>query len=327
MRRLLLLLGVCVFGLLIITPAFAEEKPPAPIVAPTAEDKALAARVIPLAKAAQGTLGQESANIILNGWPGGLVPLLSGEKPATADQLSFARSVLGGIVAALVQAPTWPHPKLIKVPHAKTAPVIDGKLDDPAWKHAVVLKGAYPLNSLTVEHNTTWRMLWDAHYLYIGVECLDSDLSAPVLPRDGAVYNADCIEFFIMPDAKTRCYWELEFGITGSIYDALNVKAPDQWGGKMDASATMKGLQVATVLNGTANDSRDVDKGYTMEVAVPINELPGLAATATAVPGMHFDVMLARMDKTGDKITAYACVPLLSWFHNIWNYCPVELKK
>ncbi len=300
---------------------------PEPTVAPTAEDKALATRTLAAARADENNMGRETANFLLRDWPGGLAKMLLGDTPATAKGLEFARGVLKGMLIPLERAQKWPTPATIKVPFAKTAPKIDGKLDDPAWKHARVLKGAYAFNETKKIDNTTWKLLWDAQYLYVGVECKDADIIAPDVKRDGAVYDNDCVEAFVLPDMKTLQYWELEANPTGGLYDSRCTKKPDHWGGAMDPAATMVGWQVAYTVKGTPNKPDDTDTGYTMEMAIPVTQLPGMTATSVFTKGETLHLLLARMDRSKGAFTAYAFLPTLSWTHNVWNYAPVELAK
>lgn len=320
---LLCLLLVATLGA--VLPTLAADAP-APIAAPTDADKALAARAFALVKEVQGTPGQEAANF-LNDWPGKLARMLAGEVPANAGDLNFARSMVGELVGVMEISKTMAKPPSLKVPRARRAPIIDGKLDDAAWKRALVIKGAYVMNSLEKSDTTIWRLCWDKQYLYVGIECRDADIIAPVVERDGPVYATDCVEAFVLPDFATRTYWELEFGPTGSVFDSACVKAPDNWGGKTDNTATMAGLRSAVVLTGTANTDGDTDTGYTLEVAIPINQLPGMAPDATAKAGMKMHLMLARMDKHPNSQHFYGAWPLLSWTHNIWNYAPITLKR
>ncbi len=186
-----------------------------PMATPTAADKTLAARAFELARKAQGTMGQEQANFLLNDWPRGVVNLLTGDKPIKAKELSEARGMAKGFAEILEKAPTWPQPPSIIVPYTRTAPVIDGTLRDPAWKKALVLHGACALNSTTKVDNTTWRLMWDEHDLYLGVTCADKEVIAPKVGHNGDIYDYDCVEFFLLPDFSTRQYWELEVGATG----------------------------------------------------------------------------------------------------------------
>jgi len=298
------------------------------IVAPSKADKAMATHVLDLAHKAQGTVGQESANFILNGWPHDGVRVLTGETPSTAKGIVWARELVQSFIDVLEKVPTWPKPPAIVVPYTEKAPVIDGKLDDLAWKNALVLHGASALNTTKQVDNTTWRLMWDEHYLYLGVNCADKEVIAPKLEHNGPIYNYDCVEFFLLPDFNTRKYWEIEVSATGDLYEAMNTKSPDHWGGQNDLTAHVQGLKYATSVQGVANKPGDTTTtGYTVTMAVPFDQLPGAATGAKGAAGMQLHFMLAHMDKNSGSFTAYAFYPLMSWTHNIWGYATMTLKK
>jgi hypothetical protein len=328
MHRWVIVLALCVLALVV----WAAEAPE-PTVAPSAEDKALATHALALATADLNNMGRETANFLLYDWPNGLAKQLLGETPATAKSLDFARSVVKGMLTPLERAQSWPAPPTLKVPYARKAPKMDGKLDGPEWKHALVLHGAYAFNETTRTDNTTWKLLWDQHYLYVGVYCQAEDIVAPIVKRNGPVYDNDCVEAFILPEMKTLQYWELEANPTGGLFESRCTKKPDHWGGVNDTTVDMKGLQIATAINGTPtvygtpNKSDGKDKGYTIEMAIPVAELPGMTPASLFTRGQSFHLLLARMDRSKGTFTAYAFLPLLSWTHNVWNYAPVVLSK
>ncbi len=70
-----------------------------------------------------------------------------------------------------------------KVPEA---PVIDGRLDEPAWASLPVYKGLYIYSADTMYKNqgkwalirpTQFRIGWDSKYVYLAVECTEPDMA------------------------------------------------------------------------------------------------------------------------------------------------------
>ena len=328
----------CYFSVLLLTtlvlPSVAQQNAPAPAnapplyVAPTAEDKALAAEIEAGAKAGQGTAAQEAINFATNDWPKNFLPILKGEKPATGEELQNARNTMNWLADAIRKGPKWPKPEKVKGPHADTPPVLDGTLDDPVWAKAATFTGGYEFGSATkaADPATTWRVLWDENYLYFGFQCADTDIIAPELKRDDKVYDFDCVEMFILPDFKLGKYWELIVSPTKSVFDCLQTKRFTGWGSTGDPKQDMAGLKFAVSVQGTPNQPGDQDAGYTVEVAVPFKELPTYA-DRLPVAGDTLNFMFVRLDKNGQTQKFYAFQPLLSWGHNIWNHAPVELAK
>ena len=227
----------------------------------------------------------------------------------------------------------FPMPPAANVPYTATPVVMDGKLDDPIWAQAVTYTGAYPFNTQThkTDPATTFKIAWDDTYLYFAFDCADRDIIAPERARDDAVYADDCIEMFILPEFRSRAYWELIISPRRSIYDSIQTKDPNGWGSSHRTEETIAGLQIGIDLRGTIDDSSDTDSGYTVEVAVPFDQLPGYSRTGPAA-GQTLRFMLVRLDVNTQadgktKMIPYAHAPLMAWGHNIWNHATMTLVK
>lgn len=290
---------------------------------PAEDDRALGLRTRALlaqlkeSPAQEGIFRTMRGGNLLNG-----ISLLTGEKPGSADEIAVERKTIEQFAAQLTAWSTWPAPPKVTVPRTAESPVIDGVLNEPAWQHARVFTHLYPFDKREAADGpaVTWRLLWDDRYLYLGVECADSEIIAPALPRDGAVYNDDCVELFLLPDMATRSYWEIEVGATGSVLDTYNVKNPDRWGGKYDFAANLPGLLTATHIDGTPNHPGDHDTGFTVEMAVPFERIPAKAAPDTTIR-----FLLTRFERTANGFTPCAAWPLVAWVQNIWNYGTLTL--
>ena len=62
-------------------------------------------------------------------------------------------------------------------PKADKAPVLDGKLDDPAWQKAPLVSSflLYGTDKLAPVQ-TSFRVLYDDKYLYFGIHCDEPDM-------------------------------------------------------------------------------------------------------------------------------------------------------
>jgi len=320
--------------LLLVSVAHGADQPAAPppveYETVTAADKALAARAEDvIARIGTGvTPGREYANRLRDDYFVRVYRQLKGEEPARKGELNWPRQSIKQCCDLAELGPTWPLPPLAKVPRASHAPSMSGKLDDPAWKNALTYTGMYAFNAKepAASPKMTWKMMWDDKYLYVGFDCEDTDIIAPVMKRDDPVYSADCVEVFLLPEFRYRTYWEIEASPSGSIYDSVQCKNIDRWGLTTDPAQDVKGLKVALNVVGKFNHTAPTDKGYTVEFAVPFSELPEYSrAKPRAGQKLHF--MLVRLDKNSDKMTPYAYQPLLAWGHNIWNMAEMELVK
>ncbi len=108
---------------------------------------------------------------------------------------------------------------------ASVAPVLDGSLDDDAWRDAPVIAitsdyAGGPVASPTTEI----RLAWDAGALYIAFDAsFDAPLTAPEGPaasEEAHLYAYDVVELFVDADPATpRSYREIELGPRGHFLD------------------------------------------------------------------------------------------------------------
>lgn len=148
---------------------------------------------------------------------------------------------------------------------------IDGKMNDAAWKKAswtdwfVDIEGDLKPKPLL---DTRVKLLWDSQYLYIATVLKEPHLWATLLNHDDIIYRDHDFEVFIDPNNDENQYFEIEINTLGTVMDLLMHKSYKN-GGPMDMSWNTEGLQSAIQYKGTLNDNRDIDKGWTLEMAIP----------------------------------------------------------
>lgn len=182
---------------------------------------------------------------------------------------------LGGAhaVDAIPQSPT--EPPIYEAPRATPAPVIDGSLDDPAWRTAPWTE---PFIDIRGEGwpEPTWptraKIAWDDSNLYIAAELEEPHLWATLADRDAILYREHDFEVFIDPDGDALDYYELEINALGTEFD-LFLPRPYNRKGKANVAWDMVGLRTAVALDGTLNDPSDEDRGWTVEIAIPWSAL------------------------------------------------------
>lgn len=294
---------------------------------PTAADRHLAEELEAAIEFAWGTPANEIANMIT--YESDLIPILKGEVDSTPEQLDFARRQGTNVTAVCQGAAAWPKPPRFRLPYAQSALTIDGKTDEAAWQNAAVFRTLYPFNKSepASEPATTFRVLWNEEYMFFAFECADTDVQAKDVERDGPVWEWDCVEVFLLPEFEAGQYWEIDVTPAGSIYDALNAKNFRGWGPLARPELSLKGLQTACAVDGTINNSDDVDGGYTIEIAVPFSQIPSYTRGNAPQPGDTLQMMLIRIDRNAAVNTPYAFTPLHNWGHNIWNHAQAELTR
>ncbi len=193
--------------------------------------------------------------------------------------LAILASVLAA-TAAQITEPVWTEP-LGYVCYRATQPIkIDGKLDDRAWEAApwstafVDIEGdAKP----KPRWQTRMKMLWDDQYLYIAAEMEEPYLWGTLTEHDAVIFHDNDFEVFLDPDGDNQNYCELELNAKNTTWDLLLTK-PYRDGGRAINAWEILGLKTAVHLDGTLNDPRDKDRGWTVEIAWPWLGLKELTA-------------------------------------------------
>lgn len=188
---------------------------------------------------------------------------------------------------------TGPVPRY-EVRRAPSRVVIDGKLDEPAWQVAAPITFVFPWERQTgKKQKTTARLLWDDDFLYVGYDCEDSDIVAHYMVHDDPTYKDDAVEIFINPDPAQDWYYGLEMNARAVLYDyfyafpRLLLKRVD-----------FTGVQLATEIRGTLNQTGDRDQGWSLEVAIPWRNFEELARKLPPDPGSIWTANLNRWDGT-----------------------------
>lgn len=86
---------------------------------------------------------------------------------------------------------------LVVVPMVKSAPKIDGKIDDEEWKDASMVTNFMMLKGELVKSQTWVYLAYDRENIYIAFRSFfPGRLKAEVKTRDGSVFGDDAIEVF-----------------------------------------------------------------------------------------------------------------------------------
>jgi hypothetical protein len=209
---------------------------------------------------------------------------------------------------------------------------IDGKLDDAAWKHADAatdFKDTRTSKSLTMP--TRAMLAWDSKYLYVGFECSDSDVVSTITEADGDFWKEDTAEVFIDANGDGMTYLEFEVNPRGLLYDgALADYRPEtDWLDykhldveKSRDTYKVRDSKVAAHVNGTLNNSEDVDKGWTCEMAFSWSDIARGTLVRSEVPqdGDRWRIGLYRINiksHGNPQLAEYgAWSPTTVWYHN-----------
>lgn len=197
---------------------------------------------------------------------------------------------------------------------AGAAITLDGKLDEPIWAGARPTEWfTAPDGSDKVVPRTRARFTWDADFVYVAVEATDDDVWSTFTDRDSNTWEQEVIELFIDADGDRKDYLELQVTPANVVFDARfeshrsDLAKARAW--------NMAGFKTAVAVDGTLNARDDVDRGYTIEMAVPIAEVPG--ARQPPAHGQTWKLNLFRWDlpKAGRQVASAFSPPIVGDFH------------
>ena len=164
-----------------------------------------------------------------------------------------------------------PPPRTYLAPRSTGAITVDGRLDEPAWSRARWTESFTDIEGAIrpePRFRTRVRMMWDDRYWYVAARMAEPDLWATIRDRDAVIFRDNDFELFVDPSGSARRYFEVEMNQFATVWDLFLAK-PYREGGHADNSWNIDDLRIAVKLDGTLNDPRDRDKGWTVELAIP----------------------------------------------------------
>jgi hypothetical protein len=192
-----------------------------------------------------------------------------------------------------------PAPREYVAYKTATPPAIDGRLDDPAWAAAPWTEDFADIEGYdkpAPAHRTRVKLLWDDRALYIAAELAEPNVWATVTTHDAVIFHDPDFEVFLDPDGDNHLYAELEVNALNATWDLL-LNKPYKDGGTPITAWEIVGLKTAVSVDGTLNDPRDTDRGWTVEIAWPWAGLKELS-TAPVPPrdGDHYRINFSRVE-------------------------------
>ena len=148
---------------------------------------------------------------------------------------------------------------------------IDGKLKEKAWGLAQPTESFVDISGEGFPkpiYDTRAKMLWDDDYLYVSAVLEEKDIIARLTQRDTIIYHDNDFEVFIDPDGDGHHYFEIENNAREVVFD-LMLDRPYRSGGNFMIQWDCPGLKLAVDMKGTLNKSKDTDKEWTVEMAIP----------------------------------------------------------
>ncbi|MFQ5698795.1 MAG: DUF5916 domain-containing protein [Myxococcota bacterium] len=148
----------------------------------------------------------------------------------------------------------------VEAVRVEVPPVLDGKLDDPAWKEAAQigpLTQVDPVEGARPTQRTSVRIVYDKDSLYLGIRCFDSEpdkIVAKVMRRDLDMRSDDRVFIILDTFLNRRDAFFFEINPVGALADALiegNSRFIREWNGIFYGKARID------------------DQGWTAELEIP----------------------------------------------------------
>jgi hypothetical protein len=195
-------------------------------------------------------------------------------------------------------------PKL-DVVQTRRPPRLDGSLGDPVWRFANTSRAFVETRKGGVAPiQASAKLLWDARYLYVGVDVHDALLRASHTKPDDHLWEQDCVELMIDPDGDGKNYFEIQVSPRGVVFDARydSRRVPKPFG----HTAWDSEVRVGVSPRGKLDDDR-ADAGYAVEIAIPWQafSLDGKPAAPPAI-GEEWRANLYVLDLGADRQQAAA---------------------
>jgi hypothetical protein len=235
---------------------------------------------------------------------------------------------LAFLIAPILLASEWKFPcpeseiAEYNALHVRTPIKIDGQLNETAWEKAPtsprfkdIITGERAL------HDTRAMVLWDETNLYVAFRIEEPFVHAKYTTNNSPIYYDNDVEMFI---AGKDSYYEFEINCFNTTYEVFFIweeayesggfsKAPEFARSKLqpfngvDFKAHPRGMrlgafdwhfpgkQTAVKVDGTVNDDKDHDRGWSVELAFPWKGMEWLAKSdGRLLPPKNGDVW--RMD-------------------------------
>lgn len=199
---------------------------------------------------------------------------------------------------------------------------VDGQLNEPAWKRAPQSPRFIDiLTGKPTKHDTRASLLWDDENLYIAFRVEEPNARAKYTTNNSPIYYDNDVEVFI---AGKDSYYEFEINGFNTTYEVFFIwqeayekggfsRAPEFARSKLkDFNGVdftthprgkrfgqfdwhFPGKKTAVHIDGTVNNDKDTDRGWTVELAFPWKGMEWLAkADNRALPPKQGDTW--RMD-------------------------------
>ena len=236
-----------------------------------------------------------------------------------------------------------------KVDIAKAAAKVkvDGVINAAEWKGATVYdlvraygyQNPYSTPAKVYAHHSrkgkdvepfqggTVRLMYDKGFLYVAAQLTDTDIMNNAKEDQEKLHGTGDTLAVILKPANSPCYWECQFSPNSK--KATNFYASRGYPLNPDTNKLMPKIKAMAKVQGTINNYKKADKGWTVEAAIPVSQLK--KAGCEFKPGEKWTILIARYNynyNSIDILPQYSAYPEMptNGFSNIEYYADINWK-
>lgn len=214
--------------------------------------------------------------------------------------LSFSIAVFIGCTQKADRSPLileLPIPKSYNIFKAQSSILIDGKANDVSWDNA-----QWTSLFIDIEGNknplpyfdTRVKMLWDDEFIYFYAELEEDHVWGDITERDAVIFHNNDFEIFIKPNQFQPYYAEFEVNALGTLWE-LFLARPYRRNGPVLNQWDVNGTQIGIDIQGTLNNPSDIDKGWNIEMAIPIQAIKDIDRGSEIKEGSMWRINFSRV--------------------------------
>ncbi len=244
-------------------------------------------------------------------------------KPILLSAVSLCLAVLTSHAADRLKIPDY-----YECPRA-TGPIkIDGNADEPAWAKAVVIESfvAFWANR-PAKTKTKARLLWDDEHIYFHAEMEDADLYSDVREANGHIWENDVFELFFKPSETSLAYYEFQINPLNAQFHTF-LPSRGAGGLRRALSSTEDGkfnMKTAVMLQGSLNNWRDTDKGWSVEGRIPWKDFQRTGGGPKVGAVWRFALCRYDYSKNFESPDLSSCAPLTAQsYHRYEDYARLK---
>ncbi len=178
---------------------------------------------------------------------------------------------------------------------------LDGTLSDPIWQAAEVAQLVDCVTGNQPKLSTTFKMLYNDSYLYIGYEVEDNEIIANFTERDDPLYEEDVVELFLSPSGNLHYYYEFNFSPNSVIFDAIVLNDDGRENVGRGTLIPWKDWNCEGI---KINSAKSANGNWSLTAAIPFRALH-LASNKTPESGDIWRANICRIEY-GDGETEYS---------------------